>query len=52
MLCQNSTNKSFCQKIQNFVHFGPYDLVQILLACDPSMHQITYTEALNSNVII
>ena len=26
-------NSSFCQKHHNFIHFGPYDLVQILPAC-------------------
>ena len=39
----------FCQKAQNFAHFGPYDLpvVQILQACDPNTYQIMYGETLD-----
>ena len=32
----------FCQNVQHFVHFRPYDLVQISLACDPNTYQIMY----------
>ena len=34
----------FCQKAQNFVHFGQYDLVQISPARGPSTYQIMYGE--------
>ena len=36
----------FCQKAQNFVYFGPYDLVQISPACSPNTDQIMYRETL------
>ena len=29
----------FVKKAQNFVHFRPYELVQILPACGPNTHQ-------------
>ena len=35
----------FCPKPQNFVHFGPYDLVQILPICGPLTYQIMYRES-------
>ena len=34
----------FCQKAQNFVHFLPYDFVQISPACGPNTYQIMYGE--------
>ena len=33
-------NSSFCHKAQNFVHFRPYDLVQISSACSPNTYEI------------
>ena len=39
-------NSSFCQKHHNFVHFRPYDLVQILPACGLNTYQIMYGEIL------
>ena len=30
----------FLSKSSNFVHFEPYDLVQISQACSPNMYQI------------
>ena len=38
---------SFCHKAQNFAHFGPYDLVQILSVCGPNTYQIIYGETLD-----
>ena len=29
----------FCHSAQHFVHFGPYDLVQISPACEPNTYQ-------------
>ena len=46
MHCQNG-KKSFCQKAQNFVNFGPYTFVQISLACSPNMCQIMYGKTLD-----
>ena len=40
-------NSLFSQKAQNFVHFGPYDLVQISPACDPNTYQIMFEETLD-----
>ena len=37
-------NLVFRQKTQNFVHFRPYDLVQISLACVLNTQQIMYVE--------
>ena len=34
----------FCQKAENFVHIGEYDLVQISPACCSSTYQIMYGE--------
>ena len=31
-------NLGFCPKPQNFVHFGPYDLVQISPVCGPNTY--------------
>ena len=39
-------NLGFCSKSQNFVHFGPYDLVQISPVCGPNTYQIMYRETL------
>ena len=40
-------NSIFCQKAQNFIHFGRYDLVQISPACGPSTYQIMYGDTLD-----
>ena len=45
-LCQKMVT-TFCQKAQNFVSFGPYDIVQISPACDPNTYQIIYGETLD-----
>ena len=37
----------FCQKAQNFVLFGPYDLVQISPACGLNTYQLMYGETLD-----
>ena len=42
-LCQKLLT-IFCQKAQNFVWFGKYDFVQILLAYGPNTYQIMYGE--------
>ena len=42
-----SKNLGLCPKAQKFVHFGPYDLVQILPVCGPNMYQIMYEETLD-----
>ena len=34
----------FCEKAQNFVHFGPFDSVQISIACCQNTYQIVYGE--------
>ena len=48
MLCQKwFKNILFSQKAQNFVHFGPYDLVQILPVCGPNTGQVMYGETLD-----
>ena len=39
-------NSSFCQKHDNFVHFKPYDLVQILPECGYITYQTIYGETL------
>ena len=44
-LCQEMVNY-FCQKVQSFVLFGPYEFVQISLACGPNTYQIIYGETL------
>ena len=46
--CQKwfSKTRVFCQKAQNFVHFGAFDLVQISLACGQNTYQIMYGESL------
>ena len=30
----------FCPKPENFVHFGQYDLVQLMSVCFPNTYQI------------
>ena len=40
----------FVKKVQNFVWFGPYDVVQILQACGPSTNQIMYGETLDCHI--
>ena len=37
----------YCQKTQNFVHFGTYDLVQCSPACGSSTYQMMYGETSN-----
>ena len=37
----------FFDKSSIFVHFGPYDLVQITLACSRNTYQIMYGETLD-----
>ena len=37
-------NYVFGQKAPHFVHFGPYDLLQILSACSPHTYQILHGE--------
>ena len=32
----------FCQKAPDFMQFGPYNFVQISLACGPNTYQIMY----------
>ena len=39
-------NLTFCQKAQNYEHFGQYGLVQISPAFDPGTYQIMYGETL------
>ena len=39
-------NLGFSSKPQNFVHFGPYDLVQISPVCGPNTYQIINRESL------
>ena len=39
-------NLGLCPEPQNFVHFEPYDLVQISSVCGPNTYQIMYTEIL------
>ena len=47
-LSQNGfKNSVLCQTIRNFVHFGPYELVQISPACVPNTYQIMYEETLS-----
>ena len=38
----------FCEKADNFVHFGPYDLVQTSVGCCPNTYQIMYGETYES----
>ena len=40
-------NPCFCQKAQNFVQFGPYDIVQITLACGKNIRLGMYGETLD-----
>ena len=37
----------FCQEAQNVVKFGPYDFIQISLACGPNTFQEMYGETLD-----
>ena len=37
----------FLSKTQNFVHFGPYDLVQISSACSSNTYQTVHGETLD-----
>ena len=37
-------NSVYCQEAQGFVHFGPYDLIQISPACAPNTYRIMYGE--------
>ena len=48
-LCQKkvSENFVFCCKAQNFVHLGPYDVVQISPAFGSNAYQIMYGEPLD-----
>ena len=45
-------NSIFCQKPQNFVHFGQYNLFKISPACGTSTYQIMYGESLPVTVFV
>ena len=45
-LCQKLLT-IFCQKVQHFVWFRPYNVVQISPVCDPNTYQIMYGETLD-----
>ena len=40
-------NSFFCQKVPHFLHFGPYDLIEISSPCSPITCQIMYGEILD-----
>ena len=37
----------FCQKVQNFACFRPYDFVRISATCGPNTYQLMYGETLD-----
>ena len=40
-------NSIFCQKAHNFVYSGPYDFIQIPLACSTNIFKEMYGETLD-----